>query len=384
MSATPSPAVTTPAAPLALGAITVWPPVVLAPMAGVTNAPFRTLCRRHGGGLYVSEMIGARGLVEGNDKSELRASFGPDETPRSIQLYAIDPDDAAAATELLVGEGRVDHLDLNFGCPSPKVTRHGGGAALPWRTDLFAAIVARTVRAAGHVPVTIKLRKGIDDQHRTDVEAARIAADLGVAAVALPGRTAEERYGPPADWGAIAELVAATAVPVLGNGDIWEAADALRMIDETGCAGVVIGRGCLGRPWLFRDLQAAFEGRPVPPPPDLGEVVDLLGEHAELLAAHYGASVGLRDLRKHTGWYLQGFAVGGRLRRSLNQVDTLDEVRALLAEVDRSLPFDESVRRQPRGHTTRPKRVVLPHGWLDRRVHDVPLPAAAARVVSGG
>jgi nifR3 family TIM-barrel protein len=384
MTTTSAPVVATTVAPLHLGALEVWPPVVLAPMAGVTNAPFRTLCRRHGGGLYVSEMIGARGLVEGNDKSTLKASFGPDESPRSIQLYAIEPDEAAAATELLVGDGRVDHLDLNFGCPSPKVTRHGGGAALPWRTDLYAAIVSRTVAAAGDVPVTVKLRKGIDADHRTDVEAARIAADLGVAAVALHGRTAEERYGPPADWSAIGALVEAVDVPVLGNGDIWEAADALRMIDETGCAGVVIGRGCLGRPWLFRDLQAAFEGQPVPAPPDLGEVVDLLVEHAELLVDHYGPTVGLRELRKHTGWYLQGFPVGGRLRRALNQVDTLDEVHALLAGVDRTLPFDEGVRRQPRGHTTRPKRVVLPHGWLDTRQHDVPLPSAAAEVVSGG
>jgi nifR3 family TIM-barrel protein len=383
-TAVPPPAAPATAEPLHLGDLAVWPPVVLAPMAGVTNVPFRTLCRRYGGGLYVSEMVGARGLVEGNDRSELKASFGAHESPRSIQLYAIDPDDAAAATELLVGEGRIDHLDLNFGCPSPKVTRHGGGAALPWRTDLYAAIVARTIAAAGDVPVTVKLRKGIDDDHRTDVEAGRIAANLGVAAVALHGRTAEERYGPPADWAAIGELVAAVDVPVLGNGDIWEAADALRMIDETGCAGVVVGRGCLGRPWLFRDLQAAFEGRPVPTPPDLGEVVDLLVEHAELLVDHYGAAVGLRELRKHTGWYLQGFPVGGRLRRALNQVDTLDEVHTLLADVDRSIPFDEEVRRQPRGHTTRPKRVTLPHGWLASRTHDVPLPAAAAAVVSGG
>jgi nifR3 family TIM-barrel protein len=383
--ATPAPArgaVTAEA--LRLGDLEVWPPVVLAPMAGVTNVPFRTLCRRYGGGLYVSEMVGARGLVEGNDKSELKASFGPDESPRSIQLYAIDPDDAAAATDLLVGEGRVDHLDLNFGCPSPKVTRHGGGAALPWRTDLYAAIVARTVAAAGDVPVTVKLRKGIDHDHRTDVEAGRIAADLGVAAVALPARTAEERYGPPADWAAIGALVGAVDVPVLGNGDIWEATDALRMIDETGCAGVVVGRGCLGRPWLFRDLQAAFEGRAAPAPPDLGGVVDLLVEHAVLLADHYGVTVGLRELRKHTGWYLQGFPVGGRLRRALNQVDALDEVHTLLADVERSIPFDEAFRRQPRGHTTRPTRVTLPHGWLDSRVHDVPLPAAAALAVSGG
>jgi nifR3 family TIM-barrel protein len=372
------------ASPLTLGALSVWPPVVLAPMAGVTNAPFRTLCRRHGGGLYVSEMVGARGLVEGNRTSVLKASFAPDEHPRSIQLYAIDAGDAADATAQLVDAGEVEHVDLNFGCPAPKVTRHGGGSALPWRTDLYAAIVDATVRAAGAVPVTVKLRLGIDDDHLTYLEAGRIAADLGVAAVGLHARTAEQRYGPPADWKHIDRLVEVLDVPVLGNGDVWEAADALRMVTETGCAGVIVGRGCLGRPWLFRDLQAAFDGRPVPAPPGLGEILETLVEHAELLADFLGPVTGLRELRKHTGWYLQGFPVGRRLRRALNQVSTLDELHHLLADVDRSLPFDEAVRRQPRGHTTPPKRPVLPHGWLATRTHGAPLPADAAEVVSGG
>jgi nifR3 family TIM-barrel protein len=395
MSLSPASAVAPPAAApvgaLRLGGLDVWPPVVLAPMAGVTNAPFRTLCRRHAGGLYVSEMVGARGLVEGNANSLLKAAFAPDEDPRSIQLYAIDPKDAADATELLVhGDGSdatgpgVEHIDLNFGCPAPKVTRHGGGAALPWHRDLYAAIVAATVRAAGEVPVTVKLRMGIDDVHLTYLEAGRIAADLGVQAVALHARTAEQRYGPPADWSAITALVEALDVPVLGNGDIWEAADALRMVATTGCAGVVVGRGCLGRPWLFRDLQAAFEARPVPDPPGLGEILDTLVEHARLLADFLGPVTGLRELRKHTGWYLQGFPVGKPLRRSLNQVSTLDELDRLLTDVDRSLPFDEAVRRQPRGHTTPPRRPILPHGWLESRTHGEPLAAAAAAVVSGG
>jgi nifR3 family TIM-barrel protein len=371
------------ASTLHLGDLAVWPPVVLAPMAGVTNSAFRALCRRHGGGLYVSEMVGARGLLEGDRKSMMKASFGDDEVPRSIQLYAIDPGEAAEATRLLVDEGRVDHIDLNFGCPAPKVTRHGGGAALPWRTGLFASIVAAVVDASGSVPVTVKLRTGIDDDHLTYLEAGRVAQELGVAAVALHGRTAEQRYGPPADWAPIARLVDALEIPVLGNGDIWEADDARRMLERTGCAGVVVGRGCLGRPWLFRDLQALFEGRTVPPPPALGEIVDLLAEHAELLVGLYGELTGLRELRKHTGWYLQGFPVGGALRRALNQVERLDEVHRLLADVDRSLPFDEAMRRQPRGHTTRPKRVSLPHGWLDRR-GDASLPQAAGAVISGG
>jgi nifR3 family TIM-barrel protein len=324
--------------------------------------------------------------VEGN------ADLATQGVVRSARVTPLDPalrdrsGRRRRATALLVeARQRVDHVDLNFGCPSPKVTRHGGGAALPWRTDLYAAIVARAV-AGGW-------RRARDGQaaarastptHRTYLEAARIAADLGVAAVTLHARTAEQRYGPPADWTAIARLVAAVDVPVLGNGDIWEAADALRMVDATGCAGVVVGRGCLGRPWLFGDLQAAFEGRPIPHRRTSARSSISSSSTPELLVEHLGPTVGLRELRKHTGWYLQGFPVGGRLRRDLNQVEHLDEVHRLLAAVDRSLPFDEAVRRQPRGHTTRPKRVVLPHGWLDARAHDVPLPAAAAAVISGG
>jgi len=374
---------------LRLGPLAVWPPVVLAPMAGVTNVAFRTLCRRHGGGLFTSEMVGARGLLEGDDRSQLKAAFGPGEHPRSIQLYGTDPNDTAAAVRRLVGaeptdlRAPVDHVDLNFGCPAPKVTRHGGGAALPWRRDLYTAIVAAAMAAAGDVPVTVKLRLGIDADHLTYLDAGRIAEQLGVAAVTLHARTAEDRYGPPAAWEHIARLVEVLEVPVLGNGDIWDAGDALRLQAETGCAGVVVGRGCLGRPWLFRDLAAAFDGRPLPPAPRLGEVGDLLAEHAALLADHLGPETGLRELRKHTGWYLQGFPVGRTVRRGLNQVSTLEELDDLLSGLDRSQPFDESFRRQPRGHTTRPKRVLLPEGWLATRSHGA-LGGPPEQVVSGG
>ncbi len=384
-------ATTVPPAPhLQLGGLRVWPPVVLAPMAGVTNVAFRTLCRRYGGGLYVSEMVGARGLVEGNATSLLKSAFGAEEHPRSIQLYALEPGEVRAAVHHLTagaeaaGRRRVHHIDLNFGCPSPKVTRHGGGAALPWRRDLYAAIVRAAVEAAGTVPVTVKLRLGIDDDHLTYLDAGRIAADLGVAAVALHARTAQQRYGPPAAWEHIAALVDALEVPVLGNGDIWEAGDALRMRAATGCAGVVVGRGCLGRPWLFRDLEAAFSGAPIPPPPDLGEIAGLLRTHAGLLADHLGERRGTRELRKHTGWYLQGFPVGRPVRRALNQVSSLEELDALLDGLDPTLAFDEQVRRRPRGHTTGPKRVQLPAGWLETRRHGQrPAPHDHA-VVSGG
>ncbi len=372
------------------------PPVVLAPMAGVTNIAFRRLCRRYGGGLYVSEMVGARGLVEGDRRATFKAAFGPEESPRSIQLYGVEPDEIRAAVELLVDDtqsdgqdgqdGRVDHIDLNFGCPAPKVTRHGGGAALPWHLGRYAAIVEAAVTAAGSVPVTVKTRMGIDAEHLTHLDAARIAQDLGVAAIALHGRTAAQRYGGDADWSAIADLVAAVDIPVLGNGDVWEAADAVAMVAATGCAGVVIGRGCLGRPWLFRDLEAAFRGERVPDPPDLGEVVGMLADHLRGLVDLVGEEVAVREIRKHTGWYLQGFPIGGEVRRRLNQVGSVDEFDLLLAGLDPTLPFPEEVRRATRGHTTTARKVVLPHGWLEDRdefAGTVPA-AAAAAVVSGG
>ena len=271
-----------------IGPINVWPPVVLAPMAGVTNAPFRTLCRRFGAGLYVNQMITARALVEGHRKSLELAAFAPDESPRSIQLYGTDPYSIGEATRLLVDglvDGiPVDHIDMNFGCPMKKVTRHGGGAALPWKREHYRKIVQAAVKNAGDVPVTVKFRVGIDDDAITFLDAGRIAEDEGVKAVALHARTANQLYSGHADWRRITELKAAvTSVPVFGNGDIWEADDALRMMRTTGCDGVTVGRGCLGRPWLFGDLAAVFDGRPVPPRPNLGEVLDGMVEHAELL-----------------------------------------------------------------------------------------------------
>jgi len=299
-------------APLRLGRdIEVDPPVVLAPMAGVTNTAFRQLCRRHGAGLFVSEMVNARGLVEGGEKSWQLARFAPDETPRSLQLYGTDPGVVAEAVAHLVGEDHVDHVDLNFGCPAPKVTRHGGGAAVPARPRLFAAVVRAAVEAAGAVPVTVKMRIGLDDERVTFLDAGRRAADAGAAAVALHARTAEQRYSGRARWAAIAELVEALpGTPVLGNGDIWTADDALAMVARTGCTGVVVGRACLGRPWFFGQLADAFAGRPVRPEPPLGEVAAIAGEHARLLADHVGEDRGLRMMRKHLGWYLTGYPVG--------------------------------------------------------------------------
>ena len=372
-------------APIAIGHLEVWPPVVLAPMAGVTNAPFRTLCRRYGAGLYVNQMITARAIVEGHRKSLELAAFADGEWPRSIQLYGTEPYSIGEATRRLVQSEGVDHIDMNFGCPMKKVTRHGGGAALPWKRTLYRSIIRAAVTAAGDVPVTVKFRVGIDDHAITFLDAGRIAEDEGCRAVALHARTASQLYSGVADWDRVAELKSAvTSIPVLGNGDIWEADDALRMMRETGADGVVIGRGCLGRPWIFRDLAEVFEGRPVPPRPDLGEVLDGMVEHAELLCAWMGDSRGMRDFRKHTGWYLKGFPTGNDVRRMLNKVASLEEMRDLVGGLERSLPFPEGGMRMVRGHHGSPKEVHLPQGWLEDRDGEVDLAAGAERLVSGG
>lgn len=370
---------------LRIGPHEVWPPVVLAPMAGVTNAPFRDLCRAQGAGLYVSEMIAARGLVEGHEKTHHLARFGPGETPRSIQLYGADPVVMRDAARLLVDEHGAEHIDLNFGCPVRKVTRHGGGSALPWRRQLFAAVVRGAVAGAGEVPVTVKLRMGLDDEHLTYLDAGPIAAAEGAAAVALHARTAEQAYSGRADWSAIARLKeAVTEVPVLGNGDIWVAADALRMVAETGCDGVVVGRGCLGRPWLFADLAAAFDGRAVDSAPPLGVVAEALRDHARRLAEWHGESVGVRDLRKHVGWYLQGYPVGPAVRRRLVQADTLEQFEAILDELDPTIPLPPTAIGLPRGHQHGPKPVTVPEGFWDDRDDPTPLHAGADAYSSGG
>ena len=355
--------------PLALGRHEIWPPVVLAPMAGITNRAFRRLCREHGAGLYVNEMVTARGLVEGDRTTRAMVSFDADESPRSLQLYGTDADSIAGAVRLVVAENLADHVDLNFGCPVPKVTRKGGGAALPWKRDLFARIVGGAVTAAdGAVPVTVKMRIGIDDQHPTFLDAGRIAAAEGVAWVALHARTAAQHYAGNAHWAAIAELkahLAPTGVPVLGNGDIWEPADALRMVAETGCDGVVVGRGCLGRPWLFGNLAAAFDGRPDPGNPGLAGVADTLRRHAQLMTEDLGEFKACQEIRKHIAWYLKGFAVGPALRRSLGLVDSLAELDALLDQLDTDQDFPPASLGVPRGRAGSPRRVSLPDGWLD-------------------
>jgi nifR3 family TIM-barrel protein len=360
-------AATVAAPALRLGDLVVDAPVVLAPMAGVTNAAFRRLCAEQGAGLYVCEMITSRGLVEGDATTVQLLVFDEREEVRSVQLYGTDPSYVGRATELLCADYGVAHVDLNFGCPVPKVTRKGGGGALPWKRNLLGSILEAAVRAAEPygVPVTMKTRKGIDDDHLTYLDAGRIAEESGCAAIALHGRTVAQAYSGQADWAAIGELADHVDIPVLGNGDIWEAADALRMVEETGAAGVVVGRGCLGRPWLFRDLAAAFAGQSVATLPTLGEVASTMRRHAELLVQHLGEERGCKEFRKHVSWYLKGFRAGGELRRSLALVDTLATLDVLLAQLDPTEEFPVAELGTPRGRQGSPRRVVLPEGWLD-------------------
>jgi nifR3 family TIM-barrel protein len=370
---------------LTIGPYQVDPPVVLAPMAGITNVAFRRLCAEYGAGLYVCEMITARAVVERHPGTMHMMTFGAGEHPRSMQLYGVDPKTMSEAVKIIVGEGLADHIDSNFGCPVAKVTRKGGGAALPFKRTLFGNIVKASVEAASAagLPFTVKFRVGIDEDHHTYLDAGRIAEAEGAAAVSLHARTAAQRYSGQADWSAVTRLKeAVTTIPVLGNGDIFSAGDALRMMAETGCDGVVVGRGCLGRPWLFGELEAAFAGRPVPEGPNLGEVGRVLRRHAELLVEHDGPTKAMRDLRKHMAWYLMGFPVGSELRRGFALVTSLEELDGLIAQLDQDAPFPIAAE-GPRGRQGSPGKVTLPHGWLDDP-DDPCVPEGADLMHSGG
>ncbi len=379
---------------LKFGSIDVDPPVVLAPMAGVTDAPFRVLCGSFGGGLFVNQMVTARALIEGNKATWELARFDEAEKFRSLQLYGTNPEDMGEATRILVGEGLIDHLDLNFGCPAPKVTRQGGGAALPVKRNLLRSVLRSVVSAAqsesgDSVPVTVKFRMGIDDQHLTYLDTGRIAEDEGATAVALHARTALDHYGPPARWEAIAELKQAVrSIPVLGNGDITSADDAVRMMNFTGCDGIVVGRGCLGRPWIFAELEAAFASRDMPEPPNLGGVAAVIRRHVDLIEkwqlSTRDCSVRLVSFRKHLAWYLKGFPVGGEIRRMAGQVSSPEDVYRLLDGLDVDAPAPTGAAGFNRSHSNPLRRVALPHGWLDDPEEDGALCGAVEGTISGG
>lgn len=359
--------------PVDLGKIHIATPVVLSPMAGITNWPFRVICREYGpDGLYVAEMITARALVARNPKALRLCRFAPNEKVRSLQLYGVDPSIVELAARIVVDENMADHVDLNFGCPVPKVTRRGGGSALPWKTDLLQEILHRVVSVCdpAGIPVTAKFRVGIDENHETFMQAGHIAQEEGCAAVTLHARTTAEYYGGHSDWSRIAELVNALDIPVFGNGDIWGADDALAMFKETGCAGVAIGRGCQGRPWIFADIRSACNGSDDRVNPSLGQVCKVILRHLELLVEFYDGDerMAVHDLRKHIAWYLKGFPVGGGTRKNFMECESIEDVQRNIDALDSSLKLPEQVLDTPRGRVRFAKKVHLPYGWLDSRI----------------
>ena len=348
-----------------VGGIRLWPPIALAPMAGVTNYPFRALCREFGAPLCIGEMVTARPLVQRVQRTLSLASFGPDENLKSIQLYGTDPYWISEAVKYLVSERGVHHIDLNFGCPVRKVTSQGGGAALPHKPRLLAKIIRAAVSCSGPIPITAKFRKGIDPSHIVFEQTGHIAQEEGCSAVTLHARTADQLYANAADWGAIGDLKQRVSIPVFGNGDIWEAADAIRMMRETGCDGVVIGRGCLGRPWLFTDLVCLFEGARPLDTPNVGRVIDVMLEHASRQVAWLGESVGIRSFRRQVSWYTKGFRASAGLRRELTGVESLESLRRLTSRLDRTAPFPVTALRVPRCKGSGTQRVSLPPGYFD-------------------
>ena len=395
-----SPALEGEFSPVSVGSITLWPPVMLAPMAGVTDVPFRSLCKgfaQKGSGkqpqlpeticgLFVNQMITARAFVNRNRKTMKLAEFGEGEHPRSIQLYGTDPYFIGEAVRQLVSEQSVDHIDLNFGCPVPKVTKHGGGGALPFKRLLFQRIISSAISGAdGLVPVTVKFRMGIDDSHLTFLDAGKIAEDEGAAGVTLHARTVEQLYSGQARWDAISRLKDhVQSIPVFGNGDVWEPFDAIRMLRETNADGVVIGRGCLGRPWLFQQLTEVFNGLEPSEMPSLGKVAEVMRQHAELVVNWHRTEDALRTFRKHASWYLTGFPVGGEARRAIHQVSTLRELEQILSLFDPDAALPLTAYRLPRSHKGGPKKAILPSGWLDNPFSDSELSPEAEQLVSGG
>lgn len=347
--------------PLSIGErIRIWPPVVLAPMAGVTNYPYRKICRDFGAGLCITEMVSARALLEDHWRTQEIAQFGAEESPRSLQIFGCDPEVMAEAARRV--RDRVDHIDINFGCPAPKVTRRGAGAAIPQNPSLCRAVVRATVRAAAPVPVSVKLRLGIDEDRFTFREAARIAEEEGCAYVGMHARTVAQRYGGAARWDYIRELKEMVKLPVLGNGDIFQAADAFRLMDRTGCDGVIIGRGCLGNPWLFADLKRMFDatlsgeaaGGAGPAAPAIDELISVIRLHYRLLKEHFSLPRAAdMAMRKFGTWYARGLRNAAAIRRQFQTIDgpmDLDRVLETMAQAgfeDGFRPFQPEERGAP-------------------------------------
>lgn len=357
--------------PLCLGPLKLQTPMLLSPMAGVTNWPFRVLCQRFGKGegMYVAEMVTARALIAGNEKAFRLLSFSPQEKLHSLQIYGINPKAVSLALKIVLDRVHVDHIGLNFGCPVPKITRRGGGSALPWKYDLFAKVVGAAKKACAGAPiaVTAKIRTGIDEDHKTYLEAGKIAQEEGADGVILHARSCAQYYGGHSNWEEIKRLKEELSIPVIGNGDVFSGQDAVEMMKETGCDGVAVGRGSQGRPWLFSDIFAAFNGIDQVTVPTLGQVVCCIKEHFSMMVEFMEGDEqrAAQAMRSHFGWYLRGYPVGGEARSAVMQSSSEDELFSILDSLDPTLEPDEDIVTSSRGRSGFQKKVHLPYGWLD-------------------
>ncbi len=315
---------------LKIGGVTLANRLILAPMAGVCDLPFRLLCREQGAGLLCMEMVSAKAIYYGNKKTNELMEIDPKERPVSLQLFGSDPDITAEAARRI--ENRpFDILDFNMGCPVPKVVNNGEGSALMKEPKLAEEILSRLVKAVDK-PVTVKIRKGFDDDHVNAVEIAKIAESCGAAAVAIHGRTRQQYYSGEADWDIIRQVKQAVSIPVIGNGDIRTAEDVIRMRKETGCDGFMIGRGAEGNPWIFADILNKLKTGENLPRPSAQEVADTVMRHAGMLADLKGEYIGIREIRKHAAWYTAGYKHSSALRGRINEAENLEDLAGLFEE----------------------------------------------------
>ena len=314
--------------PLKIGSVTLPNNLILAPMAGVTDLPFRLLCKEQGAGLLCMEMVSAKAILYKNRNTESLLEIDPRENPVSLQLFGSDPEIISKIAHQ-IEDKPFDILDLNMGCPVPKIVNNGEGSALMKNPKLAGEIIRETVKAIDK-PVTVKIRKGFDDEHINAVEMAKIAEDAGAAAVAVHGRTREQFYSGKADWDIIRQVKEAVSIPVIGNGDLLTAEDVIAMEQQTGCDGFMIARGAQGNPWIFRQILHYFETGEHLAKPTLEEVTQMILRHARMMLEFKGEYIGIREIRKHAAWYTAGYPNSARLRVAINNVESFEALEELL------------------------------------------------------